>query len=166
MPMRFWLMSVFVLMLLPFPLQAKNVYLALVSADLTKDIPNLDSLDAVIKTAWNDIDYYFQNGDFTLQENQELIIRGGRGSIKRELDQYQGRNVILNTGGDKTLRLQAFGCYFRRSIGRENTTYVMLRSNFWKGGRYCNNMLPARLGHTDTINLKSLGIAVAAIPDH
>jgi hypothetical protein len=138
MKIRFVLMSVFMLMLLPFPLEAKDVYLALVSDDVAKDRQNLDSLDPIIKTNLQDMDHYFGNGDLTLQLNQEFIIRGGRGSIKRELDQYKTRNVILNTGGRGWLALAAYGCHVKRPIGREDTTYVMLRTKTsWEGEKLC-----------------------------
>jgi hypothetical protein len=157
------MMSMFMLMLLPLPLQAKDVYLALVSEDLTKGLKNLDSLDVIIMANDQNIDQYFKNGNLTLQPNQELIIRGGRGSIKRELDQYKRRNVILNTGGQNWVTLSAYFCYVKRPIGRENTTYVMLRTAYkWEGENYCTKTLYPDNASDTVINLGSLGAAVKA----
>jgi hypothetical protein len=166
MKMIYVLMSMFMLMLLPSPLEAKDVYLALVREDVTQAAPSLDTLDQVIQTNLHDIDHYFKNGDLTLQPNQEFIIRGGRGSIKRELDQYKTRNVILNTGGQNWMTLAAYSCYVKRPIGRENTTYVMLRSSYkWQGEKHCPKELDLYNEANTVINLKALGTAVKAMRD-
>jgi hypothetical protein len=160
MKMRFALMIMFMLMLLPSALEAKDVYLALVSEDITKAVTSFDTLDAIIKSNSYDIDHYFQNGDLTLQPNQEFIIRGGRGPIKRELDQYKTRNVILNTYGQDWLTLNAYSCYLKRPIGKDNTTYVMLRSGYkWQGEKYCPKELVLP-GATTVVVLGELGAAV------
>jgi hypothetical protein len=72
MPMRFLLMSVFALMLLPFPLEAKEVYVALAAKEITAGYTeDFDSLDHVVKNGdgsdsinSNKIDYYFQKWRF------------------------------------------------------------------------------------------------------
>jgi hypothetical protein len=150
------LMSMLMSMLLPLPVQAKDVYMALLSEDITNSAKNFDSLDAVIMANTKAIDQYFQNGDLTLQSDQELVIRGGRGSIATALDRYKSRSVILSGRGV----LASYGCYYKRPIGRENTTYVILR-DIGPGGN-CNKALFTHA--TRTIDLKSLSAAVKAMP--
>jgi hypothetical protein len=59
MSIRFWLMSVFVLMLLPFSLEAKTVHFTLINDSETADVKDWDSLDEVMKLYGHDINYYF-----------------------------------------------------------------------------------------------------------
>jgi hypothetical protein len=182
MKMSFVLMSIFMLMLPSSQLEAKEVYLALVYEDTAKGAPSLDALDRIIKANDRNMDYYFANGDLTLQPNQQFIIRGGRGSIKRELDHYKTRNVILNTGeprdvilsgtGSYRLALAAYGCHVKRPLGRENTTYVILRtSSLWErekwGGEECKEL---RIYNNSRavlafIDLNRLGVAIKGMPD-
>jgi len=165
MKIRSGMLGVLMLTLLPLPLHAKEVYMAVVSEDMLTGVPNLDGLDAIIKTSAHDIDYYFANGNLTLQTNEQFILRGGRGSIERELDQYNNRSIILNTGGRNWLTLDAYGCYQRRPIGRENTTYVMVRSSLWPpGARHCARGLHAVNNGGTVIGLGPLSAAVKVMP--
>jgi len=133
MKMRFVLMSIFMLLLLPLRLEAKEVYVALVSEDQMKlGVPNLNAFDQIIKSHLLDFDDYFtKNGDLTLEINQELIIRGGRGSINTKLDPYPDKKVTLNArgSGKNWAPLEAYGCYVKRAT-RENTTYVLVTSAY------------------------------------
>lgn len=154
----FVLISMFVLMFVSFPLQAEVVYLALVSEELTKDVPNWKILDAIIEANRQELDHYFQNGDLTLQTDQEFIIKGdGPGSIKRELDQYKGRKVILNTNGQSWVTLLVYMCSRKQNF--KNTTYVMLRSNYrWQGEKYCTKDVSPEA--SNVISLGELGTAI------
>jgi hypothetical protein len=147
-----------VLMLtLPSPSEAKPVYTALVSADVTAGVNTWDNLDAIIKSHDNDMDYYFKDEqnrakNLTLQPDQELIIRGGRGSIKQELANYKTRSVILNNARNWET-ISAYGCYVKRGLRRENTTYIMLRTDHnWQGEKNCTTLLVGATGHVISVN--------------
>jgi hypothetical protein len=163
MKMRFALMSMFMLVLLPLRLEARPVYWAVVSEDAMEVAANLKELDTVIESHLLVIDDYFtKNDDLTLQPDQELIIRGGKGNIGQELDLYQERFVFANQPvGQKSWQLVAYGCYYKRTFGKD-TTYVMLRSSRWQGERtYCHK----ELGHlkSSRIGLGSLSAEVKRI---
>jgi hypothetical protein len=174
MPLKFLLMSVFALMLLPFPLEAKQVDFFLVNDDVTTvsdDMPtggkDWDKLDAVIQTDLNNIDYYFENGDLTLHPGQELIIRGGPGSIGSELDRYKQRKVFFNNSGNTLLGIFAYGCYVKRPIEKENTTYVFLSTDTiptsLRAGQYKRCNKPSLLVNRYAIDFKSLSAKVKAM---
>lgn len=166
------LMSMFMLMLLAFPLEAKDVDFAVLSESLMENSDKFADLDAAIATVefpkgtTNKLDYYFRNGDLTLQPDQEFIIRGGGGSIGRELDRYKLSNIILNTGGRNSLTLNAYGCYRKRPIGKENITYVFLRSSSWAGESLCRTTLGRGHGISgqNPIVVKSVIGALGDIP--
>jgi hypothetical protein len=130
----------------------KHVYLAKVSVDRTTDVPDLDSLDAIIRANTEGIEKLFGSGYLNLKDTEVLIIRGGRGSIKAVLDQYRGADIFLvraATGAPyapTSLGLGTYldirGCYVKRPIGRENTTYITISASNWKGHKFCPHELP------------------------
>jgi hypothetical protein len=132
MKIRFALMIMFMLMLLPLRLEAKSVNVALVSgSQMEQGVPNLDALDQIIQSNLLNLDDYFtKNDDLTLQLNQELVIRGGRGSIRTKLDPYPAKKVILNARGKNYAPLEAYGCYVKRGLGTDNPTYVLVTSAY------------------------------------
>lgn len=77
------------LMLLPLPVQAKKVYITVVSADLVRKVRNWDDLDVHIRTHNQGLANIFPNGQLLLQSDQALLIRGGRGSIVTSLEPVQ-----------------------------------------------------------------------------
>jgi hypothetical protein len=161
------LMSVVLLILLTRPSEAKEVYFAVVSEDMLKGAATLDDLDPLVKVDEPEykIDHHFQKGDLTLPGDQELIIRGGRASIARELERYKSKRIIL--GSTRTSQsLAAYGCYHKRPIGKDNTTYVMVRAKPWYGEKQCEKELKTNAaGITKAILLGTLSAEVKAIPE-
>jgi hypothetical protein len=160
----FGMLGVLMLTLLPLPLEAKDIYMAVLSEYLVTGAGSLDNLDVLIRTNSSEVDHYFQNGNLILQHDQALIIRGGRGSIGRELDQYPARNIILNNPMNWQ-NLDGYGCYKKRPLGRENTTYVIVRSSDaqWNGG-WCTKSLLNSTG--TTINVGQLSAKAKVIPQN
>jgi hypothetical protein len=135
------MLGVLMLTLLPLPSHAKTVYMAKMSIDLIQGAKNLDSLDVEIKTFSppeppDRIDYFFQNGNLRLENDQVFIIRGGQGTIGAELDQYKTRNIILNKAKNWQ-SLEAYGCYVKKSIGTDNVTYVFVMSSDYNAPSFC-----------------------------
>ena len=162
------LMSVVLLILLTRPSEAKDVYFAVVNEGDLKGAKTLDDLDPLVKVdePKYKIENYFQKGDLTLPGDQELIIRGGRGSIARELERYKSKRIIL--GSTRTSQsLAAYGCYHKRPLGKDNTTYVMVRANPWYGETQCQNALNTNAAGsiTKAILLGTLSSEVKAIPE-
>ena len=159
-------LGVLMLMLLALPSHAKEVYFAKVSDDVTTIAKDWDSLDLVIKSHNNALGDYFkdpqnQNNiiDLTLQPNQEFIIKGGRGSIKEELANYVARKIILGNARNWEV-LAVYECYVRRPFPRENTTYIMLRTNYqWGGEKVCTNEY-VRLSTSHVVSLRDLHAAI------
>jgi hypothetical protein len=147
MKMRLLLISLF--MLLSFPLEAKQVYVAILTADETR-VKNLDELDELIRKYNHDIDYYFsaprvKDFKLILEPDQELVIRGGRGSIKEEIDKMKYIDTALIEMSGR-YEMGIFACYVTRPLGRENTTYVMIKAvSVWKGLGFCDRKIYGRL---------------------
>ena len=120
------MLGVLMLTLLPLPLEAKSVYVNVMSRDLFSGTQNLESLDAIIEIEPNKIGDWFKqinannDGNLRLGKDQALIIKGGRGSIGMELDQYKQRSII------GTALLKAYGCYKKHRLGKDNATYVIV----------------------------------------
>jgi hypothetical protein len=152
MKFRFVLMSI--LMLLPLPSKAKDVFLQKMSVELASDIPNLDSLDAIIDTnqSMSEVVRLLNSGELKLKENEVLMISGGRGSIKKELDQYKETQISLWSAngirqlpamtslGPTTNWLDIRGCYVTRPL-QQNTTYIMISASTWSEPRFCPYLL-------------------------
>ncbi|HUB65434.1 MAG TPA: hypothetical protein VL996_13495 [Methylocella sp.] len=142
---RILLMSM--IFLLPLPSEAREVYVAVVSEDLLhphrENLPDpanrkelkeyreylLDYYETITENPNNGFDFYFEDSNtknlknLTLQDDQELIISGGRGSIAREMDPYAKSKVIFQRRG------KAFACYYERPLGKQNVTFVEIRSD-------------------------------------
>jgi hypothetical protein len=156
----FGLLGVLTLTLLALPLEAKEVYVTVMSEELFRAAQDLDSLDAIIRSGPDQIDELFkqsatQDGNLRLRTDQALVIKGGRGSIGLELDQYKPSIIF----GAKYLK--AYGCYKKRPIGRENTTYVIVSSGGFVIQNWCDQKLLISGG---SINVGQLSTKVKAIP--
>jgi hypothetical protein len=115
------MLGVLMLTLLPLPSHAKTVFAHVITYEYFSKAGNLAGLDARIQTAPNEIsDWFSTTTDLTLRQKQALLIRGGGGSIGKELDYYKQRSII------GTSLLKAYGCYKRNGLGKDNATYVLV----------------------------------------
>jgi hypothetical protein len=153
--MKFRFVLVTILMLLPLPVKANDVFLQKMSEELASDIPNLDSLDAIIDTnqSMPEVVRLLKSGELKLKENEVLMMSGGRGSIKQELDKYKETQISLwSANGIRPLTpmtsigptddyLDIRGCYVTRPIGSKNTTYIVIGASPWSEPRFCPYLL-------------------------
>lgn len=160
----FGMLGVLMLTSLALPLEAKEVYVKVMTNDLFSSAQDLDSLDTLIRSTPGEINELFkpisknEDGNLRLKFDQQLVIRGGPGSIGSELDQYKLRAIF------GAANLYAYGCYKKRPIGRENTTYVIVSSGGSGGSglrQWCDEKLLISGG---TINVGKLSTKVKAIP--
>jgi hypothetical protein len=163
--------------LLPLPLHAADVDYVVVKQDTFSSAKNLDGLDEMIRTFTHPIDTYFkpktknEDGNLRLDSDQALIIKGGKGSIGRELDQYQDR-FIQNSSERITYNVAAYDCYKTRLVGQA-TTYVIVMgdskqwaSNIRQWGSkfgWCTGTWSLLIPDTTSVSLVSLSKQVKRI---
>jgi hypothetical protein len=162
------LLGVLMLTLLALPSHATETQMAVVSRDLLSSVRNLDSLDAIIGSNKNSINFYLKDisnnndGNLRLGSNQALIISGGVGTIAKDLDDYQNRN-IWNSSLVMTYRVAAYGCYKNSRIGKA-TTYIMVvgDSGGWNTG-WCSGKLTQLLPDSSGVKVSTLRTKVENI---
>src|ERR1700720_3974341 len=160
-----------IFMLLAFPAAARSVSFAvLTEGDLAGGVPNdLKSLDALIDVKNKDISEIFEYGNFLLQSNQELVIKGGRDSIESELEKYKdvkGKNSkrdrwITSAQG----ALEVYACYIKQMTAM-NVTYVMIRTQNFNSGKthHCDKRLyPSTSGNPSIILVPALAKSVGKL---
>jgi hypothetical protein len=122
------------------------VYYKRLGLEWLQNVPDLDSMDAIMENDPKDIDHFFQNGNMSLKANEVFIISGPRGTVDQELNRYNTRRISLAgaRGGD---RLAVRGCYVKgRANGKESTVYIMISAHTWPGFRFCPEIYFPHLG--------------------
>jgi hypothetical protein len=173
----FGLLGVLMLSLLPSSSHAEQADYVVVKRDTFAGAKNLASLDEMIRTYTQPIDTYFkqigknEDGNVRLGNDEVLIIKGGNGTIGRELDGYKDR-IIQNSSQIMTWNVAAYGCYVKPTIGKAKT-YVMVvgdstiwASNItqWGGNRgWCTGTWVKLIQDTSGVKVSDLSRRVKTI---
>jgi len=160
------LLGLLMLTLLVLPSHATETQMAVVSKDILTGVRNLDALDTIIDSEKKLITFYFKDidknndGNLRLDPNQALIISGGVGTIAKDLDDYQHRNIWNKV---TTYRVAAYGCYKNSRFGKA-TTYIMVvgDSGGWNTG-WCTGKWTQLLPDSSGVKVSILKTKVESI---
>jgi hypothetical protein len=110
------------LMLLPLPLQAMPVYVAMFSKDIIDDAQKLESVDVAITTFGQGFNGVFLTSRITIESDRVIAMKGGVKSITRILNPY-GQYLVTPPAGSGYLGL--YVCKVKNKLSK-NVTYVFI----------------------------------------
>jgi hypothetical protein len=124
-----------VFMLMVGTVQARGVYVAIMSEDLMTDIPNETSLKELVKANDQPLTQIFNDTSYVLSPEKVIVILGGNQSIRKELDNFKNKKIKY---ADSMVSLGVYICSPKKFLEKDQT-YVVVRK-LTKRPSYCSNL--------------------------